>query len=96
MAAGRFGEVNEQLGPRSLEEETEEALEASGVAPVHGSPAEGVPVPESAGVVPLAANQGVGAVVTMLAAGLLRQPWVPRDRTGRRAVGWAAVGGPPG
>jgi drug/metabolite transporter (DMT)-like permease len=50
-------------------------------------------VPESAGVLPLAANQGVGAVFTLMAAGLLRQPWVPRDRTGRRAAGWGAVGG---
>ena len=50
-------------------------------------------VPESAGVLPLAANQGVGAVFTLMAAGLLRQPWVPRDRTGCRAAGWGAVGG---
>jgi drug/metabolite transporter (DMT)-like permease len=50
-------------------------------------------VPESAGVLPLAANQGVGAVFTLMAAGPLRQPWVPRDRTGRRAAGWGAVGG---
>lgn len=50
-------------------------------------------VPESAGVLPLAANQGVGAVLTVTVAGLLRQPWVPRDRAGRRAVGWGAVGG---
>jgi len=50
-------------------------------------------VPESAGVLPLAANQGVGAVVTLIVAGLLRQPWVPRDRAGRRAAGWGAVGG---
>ena len=50
-------------------------------------------VPESAGVLPLAANQGVGAVFTLVAAGLLRQAWFPRDRTGRRAAGWGAVGG---
>jgi drug/metabolite transporter (DMT)-like permease len=50
-------------------------------------------VPESAGVLPLAANQGVGAVFTLIVAGLLRQPWVPRDRAGRRAAGWGAVGG---
>jgi len=50
-------------------------------------------VPESAGVLPLAANQGVGAVVTLTVAGLLRQPWIPRDRAGRRAAGWGAVGG---
>ena len=48
-------------------------------------------VPESAGVLPLAANQGVGAVLTVTVAGLFRQPWVPRDRAGRRAVGWGAV-----
>jgi drug/metabolite transporter (DMT)-like permease len=50
-------------------------------------------VPESAGVLPLAANQGGGVVFTVMAAGLLRQPWVPRDRIGRRAAGWGAVGG---
>jgi drug/metabolite transporter (DMT)-like permease len=50
-------------------------------------------VPDSAGVLPLAASQVVGAVFTLLAAGLLRQPWVPRDRTGRRAAAWGAVGG---
>jgi drug/metabolite transporter (DMT)-like permease len=50
-------------------------------------------VPESAGVLPLAANQGVGALFTLMAAGLLRQPWVPHHRTGRRAAGWGAVGG---
>ncbi|MDQ2749992.1 MAG: DMT family transporter [Actinomycetota bacterium] len=50
-------------------------------------------VPESAGVLPLAASQGVGAAFTLIVAGLLRQPWVPRDRAGRRAAGWAAVGG---
>src|SRR4051812_12979581 len=50
-------------------------------------------VPESAGVLPLAANQVVGALFTLMAAGLVRRPWVPRDRTGRRAAGWGAVGG---
>jgi drug/metabolite transporter (DMT)-like permease len=50
-------------------------------------------VPESAGVLPLAANQGAGAVFTLIAAGVLRQPWVPRDRTGRGAAAWGAVGG---
>ncbi|MHA7210188.1 EamA family transporter [Arthrobacter sp. MDT1-65] len=50
-------------------------------------------VPESAGILPLAVNQGVGAVVTLGAATLLRQPWAPDDRTGRRAVGWGAVSG---
>jgi drug/metabolite transporter (DMT)-like permease len=50
-------------------------------------------VPESAGVLPLAANQGVGAVFTVMAAGLLRQPWVPRNRLGRRALGWGVLSG---
>jgi drug/metabolite transporter (DMT)-like permease len=50
-------------------------------------------VPESAGVLPLAANQAVGAVFTMTAAGLLRQPWRPRGRAQRRAAGWGTVGG---
>jgi TRAP-type C4-dicarboxylate transport system permease small subunit len=35
LIAGRYEVVNEQLGPRSIEEETEEALEASGVVPAH-------------------------------------------------------------
>jgi len=50
-------------------------------------------VGESAGVLPLAANQGVGALSTLIVAGLSRQPWVPRDRAGRRALGGGAVGG---
>ncbi len=50
-------------------------------------------VPESAGLLPLAANQGVGALLTVTIAGLCRQPFVPRDRAGRRATGWGAVGG---
>ncbi len=50
-------------------------------------------VPESAGLLPLAANQGVGAIFTLAVAGLLRQAWVPRDRAGFRATGWGAVGG---
>ncbi|MCO1657623.1 DMT family transporter [Pseudonocardia humida] len=50
-------------------------------------------VPESAGLLPLAANQGVGAVFTLAVAGLLSQPWAPRDRAGFRAAGWGAVGG---
>jgi drug/metabolite transporter (DMT)-like permease len=50
-------------------------------------------VPNSAGLLPLAANQGMGAVCTLTAAGLLRRPWVPRGRTERRAAGWGAVGG---
>ena len=35
-------------------------------------------VPSSAGVLPLAANQGVGAMFTLIAAAVLRQSWVPR------------------
>lgn len=50
-------------------------------------------VPQSAGALPLAANQGVGAVVTLVVAALLRQPWAPRDRAARGATGWGAVGG---
>jgi drug/metabolite transporter (DMT)-like permease len=50
-------------------------------------------VPESAGLLPLAANQGVGAVLTVVLAIALRQPLMPRDRTSRRAVAWGAVGG---
>jgi drug/metabolite transporter (DMT)-like permease len=50
-------------------------------------------VPESAGVLPLAANQGVGAVLTLVAATVLRQPWVPRGRAERRAAGWGGVSG---
>ena len=50
-------------------------------------------VPESAGVLPLAANQGVGAALTVVAAGLSRQAWIPLDRAGRRAAAWGAVGG---
>jgi drug/metabolite transporter (DMT)-like permease len=50
-------------------------------------------VPESAGVLPLAANQGMGAVFTLMAAGLLRQPWIPRGPAERRAAGWGGVGG---
>ncbi len=50
-------------------------------------------VPESAGLLPLAANQGVGAVLTVLVAGISRQPWLPRDRAGRRAAGWGVFSG---
>ena len=50
-------------------------------------------VPSSAGVLPLAANQGVGAMFTLIAAGMLRQSWIPRGRTERRATGFGAVGG---
>jgi drug/metabolite transporter (DMT)-like permease len=50
-------------------------------------------VPESAGVLPLAANQAMGAVFTLTAARLLRQPWTPRGPAERRAAGWGAFGG---
>lgn len=50
-------------------------------------------VPESAGFLPLAANQGVGAMFTLVVAGLMQQPWLPRDRTERRATWWGAAGG---
>ena len=35
----------------------------------------------------------VGAAFTLVAATALRQPWLPRDRSARRATGWGAVGG---
>ncbi len=50
-------------------------------------------VPESAGFMPLAANQLVGAVFTVVAATVLRQAWVPRGRTQLRAAGWGAASG---
>lgn len=50
-------------------------------------------VPQSAGFLPLAANQGVGAVITLVVAALLRQPWAPRNRAECGATGWGAVGG---
>ena len=50
-------------------------------------------IPESAGLLPLAANQGVGAMLTLVLAGALRQPLWPRERSSRRAAVWGAAGG---
>lgn len=50
-------------------------------------------VPGSAGVLPLAVNQGVGAVLILLAAHLVRQPWIPPDPSGRRVACWGALSG---
>jgi drug/metabolite transporter (DMT)-like permease len=50
-------------------------------------------VPESAGLLPLAANQGMGAAFTLVAACLLRQPWTPSSPAERRAAGWGGLGG---
>ena len=38
-------------------------------------------IPEESGLLPLALNQVVGAVVVVVVASGLRQPWVPRERT---------------
>jgi TRAP-type C4-dicarboxylate transport system permease small subunit len=56
LATGRYEAVNEQLGPRTIEDETEEALEASGIAQIHGHivpPADLEESARSAGRVPL-------------------------------------------
>lgn len=50
-------------------------------------------VPESAGLLPLAANQGVGAGLTLALALALRQPLLPRRPGSRRAAVWGAAGG---
>lgn len=50
-------------------------------------------VSPSAGVLPLAVHQGVGALVTLAVAVLLQQARVPRGRAERRAVGTGAVAG---
>ncbi|MGP4025768.1 EamA family transporter [Actinomadura sp. 3N407] len=42
-----------------------------------------------AGLLPLAANQLIGAILTILAAGSLRQPWRPR----RGVLGWGSASG---
>jgi drug/metabolite transporter (DMT)-like permease len=42
-----------------------------------------------AGLLPLAANQLIGAILTVLAATSLRQPWRPR----RRVAGWGSASG---
>jgi drug/metabolite transporter (DMT)-like permease len=50
-------------------------------------------IPESARLLPVAANQGVGAILTLVLAGALRQPLFPRARSSRRAAAWGAAGG---
>ncbi|GAA4100527.1 DMT family transporter [Nonomuraea soli] len=46
-------------------------------------------VPETAGTFPLAANQVVGALVTVIVASALRERWLPR----RSALGWGIAAG---
>jgi drug/metabolite transporter (DMT)-like permease len=46
-----------------------------------------------AGVLPLAANQLIGAILTMVAATSLGQPWRPRRGMGAGVVGWGSVSG---
>jgi drug/metabolite transporter (DMT)-like permease len=50
-------------------------------------------IPASAGLLPLAANQAVGALLTSGIAGALRQPVLARDPTSRRAAAWGSAGG---
>lgn len=46
-------------------------------------------ISQNAGVLPLAANQLTGAILTMVVAASLRQPWHPR----RGVVGWGSSSG---
>ncbi|WP_250006254.1 EamA family transporter [Actinoplanes sp. M2I2] len=46
-----------------------------------------------AGMLPLAANQLVGAILTMVAAAGLRQPWRPRRGMGAGVAGWGGASG---
>ncbi|MFI6300117.1 EamA family transporter [Nonomuraea sp. NPDC050790] len=46
-------------------------------------------IPEGAGTFPLAANQIVGAIVTVIVASSLRQRWLPRPS----ALGWGVAAG---
>ena len=46
-----------------------------------------------AGVLPLAANQLIGAILTMVAATSLGQPWRPRRGMGAGVVGWGSASG---
>jgi len=46
-------------------------------------------IADDAGLLPLAANQAVGAILTVAAAASLRQPWRPA----RAALGWGAASG---
>ena len=46
-----------------------------------------------AGLLPLAANQLIGAILTMVAATSLGQPWRPRRGVGAGVVGWGSASG---
>ncbi|HEU5473319.1 MAG TPA: EamA family transporter [Actinophytocola sp.] len=46
-----------------------------------------------AGLLPLAANQLIGAILTMVAATSLGQPWRPRRGMGAGVVGWGSASG---
>jgi drug/metabolite transporter (DMT)-like permease len=46
-----------------------------------------------AGLLPLAANQLIGAILTIVAAASLRQPWRPRRGGGAGVVGWGSASG---
>jgi drug/metabolite transporter (DMT)-like permease len=50
-------------------------------------------IPESAGLLPLAANQGVGSLLTVAIARALRQPLLPSGQDARRGAVWGAAGG---
>ena len=49
-------------------------------------------IPEEAGFVPLALNQLVAGVVIVVAAVLLREPWLPRSRYAAAGVSTGALG----
>jgi drug/metabolite transporter (DMT)-like permease len=49
-------------------------------------------IPESAGLLPLAFNQLVGAVIVVGIALMLRAPWVPRERPALAGVACGALG----
>jgi drug/metabolite transporter (DMT)-like permease len=46
-----------------------------------------------AGLLPLAANQLIGAMLTIVAAAILGQPWRPRRGVGAGVVGWGSASG---
>ncbi|TWP45641.1 DMT family transporter [Lentzea tibetensis] len=46
-----------------------------------------------AGLLPLAANQLIGAILTIVAATSLGQPWRPRRGVGAGVVGWGSASG---
>ena len=49
-------------------------------------------VPDTAGLLPLALNQAVAAVLVVAVAVTLRQPWVPRERAAGVGVLCGALG----